>query len=83
MEKLSFYSLVGFVGLVVPVQKIFYPALSALVSPVQNMFFLTIYFNLRVSIAQQPGQVAVHGRTSLNVCLRQCLTRLSIPHIAS
>jgi hypothetical protein len=34
----------------------FYPALAALVSPVQNIF------NLCVPIAQQPGQAVVQGR---------------------
>ncbi len=46
-------------------------ALAALVSPVQKIFFLTAeYFNLCVSVAQQPGQAVVQGRLSLNVCLR-------------
>ncbi len=48
-----------------------YPSLAALVSPVQNIFFLTIhFFNLCVPIAQQPGQAVVQGRLSMNVCLR-------------
>jgi hypothetical protein len=47
----------------------FYPALAALVSPVQNIFFLTIhYFNICILIAQQLGQAVVQGRLSLNVC---------------
>jgi hypothetical protein len=47
----------------------FYPALAALVSPVQNFIFFTVnYFNLCVLIAQQPGQAVVQGRLSLNVC---------------
>jgi len=34
----------------VPVQEIFYPALAALVSPVQNIFSLAVhYFNLPVA----------------------------------
>jgi hypothetical protein len=33
----------------------------ALVSPVQNIFFLTVH-NLCVPLAQQPGQAVVHGR---------------------
>ncbi len=49
----------------------FYPALAALFSPVQNIFFLTVhYFSLCVPNAQQPGQPVVQGRLSLNVCLR-------------
>jgi hypothetical protein len=49
----------------------FYPALAALVSPVQNVFFLTVHcLNLCVSIAQQAGQAVVQGRLSLNVRLR-------------
>jgi hypothetical protein len=44
----------------------FYPALAALVSPVQNIIFLTIhFFTLLVPIAQQPGQAGVLGRLSL------------------
>jgi hypothetical protein len=37
-----------FVGLVVPVQAIFVPALAALVGPVQNYFLTTRYFNFFV-----------------------------------
>jgi hypothetical protein len=45
----------------------FYPALAALISPVQHIFFLTVhYFNF----SQQPGQAVEQGRLSLNVCLR-------------
>jgi hypothetical protein len=42
-------------------------ALAALVvSPVQNIIFLTIHFStLLVPIAQQPGQAGVLGRLSL------------------
>jgi hypothetical protein len=48
----------------------FYPALLALVSQAQNIFFLTgHYFNPCVPIAQQPGQAVVQGRQSLNLCL--------------
>jgi hypothetical protein len=36
----------------------FYPALAALVSPVQNVFFIVHYFNLRVPNAQQPESFA-------------------------
>jgi hypothetical protein len=44
----------------------FCPALAALVSPVQNIIFLTTYyFTLLVPIALQSGQ----GRLSLNVSL--------------
>ncbi len=43
-----------------------YPALAALVSPVQNMFFLAVhYLNLCVPIAQQHGQAVVKGDLSL------------------
>jgi hypothetical protein len=49
----------------------FYPALSALVSPIQNLFFLTIYyFILCIPIApKQLGLAVVQGRLSLNMCL--------------
>jgi hypothetical protein len=48
--------------------KDFYPALAALVSPVQNTFFLTAhYFTLFIPIAQQPGQEVMPGRLSLNM----------------
>ncbi len=48
----------------------FCPALAALVSPVQNIIFLTIhFFTLLVPIAQQPGQAVVLGRLSLYVSL--------------
>ncbi len=46
--------------------------LAASVSPVQNIFFLTIhlhYFNSFVPIGQQAGQAAVLGRLSLSMCL--------------
>jgi hypothetical protein len=44
------------------VKKYFYPDLAALVSPVQNIFFLTShYFALIVPIAQQPGQAFEPG----------------------
>ncbi len=47
-----------------------YTALSAMVSPVQNIFFRTVhYFNLCIPIAKQPGKAVVQGRLSLNVCL--------------
>jgi hypothetical protein len=53
----------------------FYPALAALVSPVQHIFFLAVhYFNLCVPIAQQPEQTVVQGRLSVNVCLRNKVT---------
>jgi hypothetical protein len=49
--------------------KDFCPAVAALVSPVQNSFFLTVhYFNTFVPIAQQAGQAVVQGRLSLNMC---------------
>jgi hypothetical protein len=48
----------------------FCSALTALVGPVQNIFFLTIhYFNYFVPIAQQAGQETVLGRLSLSMCL--------------
>jgi hypothetical protein len=44
----------------------FCPALAALVNPVQNIIFLTIYiFTLLVPTAQQPGQVGLLGHLSL------------------
>ncbi len=45
----------------------FCPALAALVSPVQNIFFLGR--TLFQVIAQQAGQAVVQGRLSLTVCL--------------
>jgi hypothetical protein len=54
----------------------FRPALAALVSPVQNIIFLTVhFFTLLVSIAQQPEQAGVLGRLSL--CIWQCAHTLS------
>jgi hypothetical protein len=47
----------------------FYPALAALVSPVQNKNFTAHFFTLCVPIAQQPGQAVVPGRLSLNMRL--------------
>jgi hypothetical protein len=48
----------------------FCPSLAALVSPIQNIFVLTVrYFNSFVSITQQAGQAAVQGGLSLSVCL--------------
>jgi hypothetical protein len=48
----------------VPVPKIFYPALAALISP-SKFFFPPVHcFNLG-SIALQPGQAVVQGRLSL------------------
>jgi hypothetical protein len=45
----------------------FCSALAALVSTVQNIFFLTVhYFNYFVPIAQHAGQAAVLGRLSLS-----------------
>ncbi len=50
----------------------FYPALAALVSPVQFFFFFfTVhFFNFCVPLTQQPGQAVVPGRLYLYVCLR-------------
>ncbi len=58
-----------FVRLVVPVKEIF-PALAALVGPVQNIFSLTVHnFNSSFPIARQAGQTVVLGHLSLNtVC---------------
>ncbi len=66
----------------------FCPALAALVSPVQNNFFLIVrYFNSYVPIAQQVGQAAVLGRLSLGMCHwyrpcqlqdRLCLTKITV-----
>ncbi len=53
----------------------FYPALAALVSPVQSIFFphrVTVhYFDLCVPIAQEPWQAGVLGRLSLCVPIVQ------------
>jgi hypothetical protein len=44
-----------------------YPALAALVSPVQNNFVLAAcFFSLCATIAQQPGQAVVLGRLSFS-----------------
>ncbi len=46
----------------------FCPALAALVSPVQNIIFITVhFFTLLVPIARQPGQAVVLGRLSLSL----------------
>jgi hypothetical protein len=46
----------------------FYLALAALVSPVQNIFFLTVHnFNLCVPIAQQAGKAVMLGRLCLSM----------------
>jgi hypothetical protein len=48
----------------------FFPALAALISPVQNIFFHTAdYFSSFVPISKPAGQVVVPGRLSLNMCL--------------
>ncbi len=48
----------------------FCSALAALVSPVQNIFFLAVhYFNFFVLIAQQARQAAVLGCLPLSMCL--------------
>ena len=46
-----------------------YPALAALVSPVQKFFphHTLFQYTVCVSIAQQPGQVVVQGRLPLKV----------------
>jgi hypothetical protein len=55
--------------------KDFYPALAALISPVQKIIFLAAhFFTLLVSIAQQPGQAVVLGRLSL--CLLAPLSHI-------
>ena len=50
----------------------FYPALAALVGPVQKIFFSslqTILFHFICPIAQQAEQAVVLGRLSLSMCL--------------
>jgi hypothetical protein len=48
----------------------FCSALAALVGPVQNIFFLTVYYFISfLPIAQQAWQAVVLGRLSLNMCL--------------
>ncbi len=48
----------------------FCPALADLVSPVQNIIFLTAYFfTLLAPLTQQPGQAVVLGRLSLRLWL--------------
>ena len=56
-----------FVGVVMPVEQIFF-CLGCLVGPVQNIFLLTVHYSY-VSITQQAGQAAVLGRLSLSMCL--------------
>jgi hypothetical protein len=49
----------------------FYSVLAALVSPEQNIFFITLhYISIHVPIAKQPP-VVVHGHLSLNLSLRE------------
>ncbi len=51
----------------------FCSALAALVSPEQNIIFLTAhFFTSLVPIAQQPGQAVVLGRLSLWAILTPC-----------
>jgi hypothetical protein len=49
----------------------FYPALAALVGPIQHIFVLTVhyFFNSFVPIAQQAWQAVVQGHLSLSLCL--------------
>ena len=48
----------------------FFSAFSALVGPVQNIFFLVVYyFNSFVPITQQSGQAVVLGHLSQSMCL--------------
>jgi hypothetical protein len=59
-------SLVGSLDSSCRYNRFFFPALAALVSPVQNIIFLTVHlFTLLVPFAQQPGQAGVLGRLSL------------------
>jgi hypothetical protein len=60
-----------FVGLVVPIQEIFFLPLLLYSRPSTKYFFrLTVhYFNAFVPIAQQARQAAVLGRLSLNMRL--------------
>jgi hypothetical protein len=47
-----------------------YQALAALVSTVQNIFFLTVhYFNLCIPIGLQAEQAVLLGRLSPSMCL--------------
>ncbi len=48
----------------------FYPALAALVSPVENIFFLTLhYFNLCISTTQQPGWAGSRAEPPVSECV--------------
>ncbi len=48
----------------------FCSSMTALVGPIQNIFFLAVYyFNAFVPIGQQAGQAAVLGHLSLRMCL--------------
>jgi len=49
----------------------FYPALVAVVDPVEDIYFLLTvhYFNSFVPIAQHARQATVLGRLSLSMCL--------------
>ncbi len=53
----------------------FYPALAALVSPVQNSFFFIVQYTISIFASLSPsnfdsGHAVVKGRLSLNMCLR-------------
>ncbi len=50
----------------------FYPALAALVRPVQQFFPTAHFFTLCFPIAQLPDQAVVLGRLSLNMCPWSC-----------
>ncbi len=63
-----------FFGLILPTRDLC-SALAALVSPAQNIFFLTVhYFNSFLPIAQQARQAPALGRLSLRMC--ECELRI-------
>jgi hypothetical protein len=63
------------------IQEIFFPALAALVGPVQNILLLTVhYFTSFVPIVQQAGQAVVPHRLSLIMYLTGDVV-LHIPHV--
>ncbi len=59
-----------FVGPIVSVLETFIQPWLLWSAQYKRFFFTVQYFNLRVPIAQQPGQAVVLGRLSLKVCLR-------------
>jgi hypothetical protein len=61
-----------------PVLEIFYPALAALVSTVQNIFFLTAHILLYVfTVFPMPSNLG--GQSRLVACLLLCVSACKYP----